>query len=614
MESNVIEYKWIILTGEEAGPKSNKMGGIWNVIDSEAVTIANLLDSGAIPESENVKILVVGPYFGFSGADWNSGLDRVTDLRDFDPLTMDTALQSTISALEKTGIIIKTCSRKIGNTEIGYLLFDTSSYDSITTVYNGQQMTLTNKVKSEAFEHVGIDSLRYENITNPAEYNHYLNLSYSISELVRSLMTMNEELAKKYKDEAITEFAYSLAPSVRVYLHCHEFGVFYSIARLKKLGIPVRTVATFHATIPGRTAGYRSIEKIRNNDPSFDSNVNEAFAKLESLASYSDTITAVGDSTKNEVLLFYKIEAKLVRNGIETFEGEIDWENKKQCREKIQNFLSTYLYKHHNGEQIDPEKIIPIFTISRIELENKGYPDLLDAMVLFDRLLKNHMISGTLDEDVRVVCFLIAAHGPKDKNNLPDGFPVNLPTEILVGEEQRLNQMIIDRNLQCENLTQGKRKAAALLYPQWIGPDDGGLNMTHAEFMSGCVASIFPSRYDPFLLTGLEAGAQATPSIVSRVCGFSDALKTVKRLVMGMGGVIVVDNIALSQNETIVDYALAMDYFTATYLLDKVKYNLLCQEAYLLAKEMNWTMPSKLYYEILTGTKLDLEGEGEIKR
>src|SRR5665648_357131 len=72
------EQKWIILTGEEAGPKSNKMGGIWNVIDAEAVTMANLLDLGEIPEPENVRILVVGPYYGFSGADWNSGLDRVT--------------------------------------------------------------------------------------------------------------------------------------------------------------------------------------------------------------------------------------------------------------------------------------------------------------------------------------------------------------------------------------------------------------------------------------------------------------------------------------------------------------------------------------------------------
>lgn len=605
MDSSTVEHKWIILAGEEAGPISNKMGGIWNVIDSEASTLAGLMDTGVVPASENIRILVAGPYFGFSGADWNAGLDRITDLKGFGPLSMDGALVSTISALEKTGISIKTCSKKIGNTEIGYLLFDTSNYDAITTVYEGQQMTLTNKVKRDAYDLLGIDSLRYEKMGNSAEYNHYLNLSYSISEFIRALITLNEEKARKYDDEAIFEFAYSLAPTVRVSLHCHEFGIFNTVARLKKLGVPVRTVATFHATIPGRTAGYRSIEKIRNNDAAFGPGINEAFVKLESLASYADTVTAVGDSTKKEVLLFYKIDAKLVRNGISTVEGEIDWENKNKCRERIQNFLAKYLYQYCNGEQIDPEKIIPIFTISRIELENKGYPDLLDSMVLLDRLLKYHILSGKLDEDVSVVCFLITAHGPKEKTSLPEGFPVNLPNEILVGEEQRLNQMIHDRDLQCENLTRGMRKVATVLYPQWIGPDDGGLNMTHAEFMSGCVAAIFPSRYDPFLLTGLEAGAQATPSIVSRVCGFSDALKTVKRLVMGMGGVIVVDNIDLSYNETVVDYALAMDYFTSTYLLDKVKYNLLCQEAFLLAKEMNWEMPSKRYYELLTGSKLD---------
>ena len=57
-----------------------------------------------------------------------------------------------------------------------------------------------------------------------------------------------------------------LVPCPGVSLHCHEFGVFYAAARLKKLGVPVNTVATLHATLPGRTAGYNSIQKRRNND------------------------------------------------------------------------------------------------------------------------------------------------------------------------------------------------------------------------------------------------------------------------------------------------------------------------------------------------------------
>lgn len=594
---------WIILAGEEAGPISNKMGGIWNVIDSEAVTMAKLLDSGEISQANSTRIIVAGPYYGFSGADWNTGLDRITDLSGYGEVATNSYIESTLSELGKYGIKFRTGSRMIGNTEIMYILFDTSMFNSTHALYDGHDMTLSNKVKREAYELIQLDSLQYEGLGCTTEYTHYMNLSYAISEFIRILLTLKEKDAKKYGDEAISEFALSLTQHVSVSLHCHEFGVFYSIARLEKMGLPIRTVATFHATIPGRTAGYRSITKIQQNDSSFDAGVNEAFAKLESMASYADAVTAVGDSTRKEAHLFYGIDPILVRNGIKTVEEDMDWNNKELCRKRIQEFMSDNLYNHFNGEKIDPDKILPLFTISRIELENKGYPDLLDALVVHDRLIKNHILSGIMDKDVRVICLLITAHGPKNIASLHEGFPINLPDEILVGEELRLNRMIRERNLQCENLSRNTRSVAACLYPQWIGPNDGGLNMTSAELMSGCVAGIFPSRYDPFLLTGLEAGAQATPSIVSRVCGFSDALKTLKRLVVGMGGVIVVDNIDISPNETVVDYALAMDYFTSTYIHDKVKYNLLCQEAFQLAWEMNWNMPAKRYYEILTGIK-----------
>ncbi len=598
----VLERKWIILAGEEAGPKSNKMGGIWNVIDAEAMTLASLFDLGVIKEDDNPRIIVAGPYYGHSGADWNKGLNRITDMSDFEDFDLDGELTAAIDAVKIEGIEIITGVRKVGKTKIGYLMFKTNNFGKITTDYKGTDMSLTNKIKSEAYDLSGLDSLKYENMGNGAEYSHYLNLSYAISEFIRALVTINEEKAKEHHDSAISDFARSLMPSMQVSLHCHEFGVFYTIARLEKLGIPVKSVATFHATLPGRSAGHRSIQKIRNNDSSWVEGVPLEFAKLESLSGYSDVVTAVGDSTSKEGKLFYGIDSILVRNGVFLGDGETDWDKKTQFREKIQNFLSENLHKYHNGEQIPRGKIIPLFSISRIEVENKGYPDLLDSLVLLDRMVKTQMLGGKLDEDVRIVCFIIAAHGPK--SNLPDGFPINLPKEVLVGDELRLQSMIEERGLDCSNLPSGKRCVSAVLYPQWISADDGGLNMTLEELMSGCVAGIFPSRYDPFLLTGLEAGKESTPSIVSKVCGFSDALKTLKRLVMGMGGVIVVDNIDLSYNETIVDYALAMDYFIDTYFHDKVKYNLLCEEARLLAKEMNWEMPAKEYYELLTGIKV----------
>ncbi|KGK99762.1 glycogen synthase [Methanococcoides methylutens] len=594
--------KWLIIAGEEAGPRSNKMGGIWDVIDAEATTLASLIDSKEIKDESMPKIIVVGPYYGHSGADWNKGLNRITDISELEEFRNDEDVSAAIETLRLSGIDAISGVRKISNLEIIYLLFNTETFSRVPAEYKGVDMSLENKVKSEAYELLGLDSLTYENMDNGTEYCHYLNLSYAISEFICELFKISQKKLKEYKNIHLSETKRPADSNIQLSLHCHEFSVFYAIARLKKICLPLKTVATYHATLPGRVAGHYAIQKIRNNDSSWSEGVPRNLAELESLSKYADVVTAVGESTRKEVKLFYGVSGILVRNGILIENDGLDWEKKKQCREKIQMFLSDNLYKYHDGEQSSPKKVIPIFSISRIEIENKGYPDLLDSLVLLDRMVKSEILMGKLDEDVRVVCFLVTAHG--QKTNLPLGFPINLPKEVLIGEELRLQKMIEERGLECSNLPSGRRCVSAVLYPQWLSDHDEGLNMNHDEFMTGCIAGVFPSRYDPFLLTGLEAGKEYTPSIVSKVCGFSDALKTVKTLVPGMGGVVVVDNVDVSYNETIVDYAIAMDYFLDSYLHDKVKYNLLCEEAYLLAGEMNWELPTKHYYELLTGVKI----------
>lgn len=598
-----MESRFIVIAGEEAGPRSNKMGGIWNVIDAEARNLAQMISDGVIGDERKPQIIVAGPYYGHSGADWNKGLNRITDMSGFGEYEPEGELLFALEQLGSRGIEAHTGSVKVDDVDIIYIMFKTNDFNMISSEYKGQKMCLSGKVKTEAYELTGLDSLHYETMNNGMEYTHYLNLSYAISELARLLVDAGRSASPVYSDRAISDFAASLMPSVEVSLHCHEFGVFYAAARLERLGVSVHTVATYHATIPGRVAGHRSIRKIRDKDSSWDSGVPVNFAKLESLSSYTDVVTAVGDSTRKEVKLFYGIDAMVVRNGIDLESSDVDWPKKARNRKRIQEFLSEKIYNVFNSRVIPPDRIVPIFSISRIEIENKGYPDLLDALVVLDRMVRNEIDAGHLDENFRVICFIVAAHGPK--TNTPENFPIYLPEEILIGEEMRLQQMINSKGLECSRIPDGSRHVAAVLYPQWLSDHDGGLNMTTDEFMSGCIAGVFPSRYEPFLLTGLEAGKEATPSIVSKVCGFSDALSTLKRLVMGMGGVIVVDNINLSYIESIADYALAMDYFIDTYTDDKVKYNLLCQEASLLAKDMNWKAPAREYFELLTGTRME---------
>ncbi len=616
---------FVIIAGEEAGPKSNKMGGIWNVINAEAHTLASLFDSGELNEGEIPQILIAGPYYGHRGADWNRGLNRITDMGGLDSLSVDGKLLKSLEAFENAGINVFTGEKKVGKTKLVYLQFQTDNFGIIRTVHKKQELTLENKVKAEAFELLGLDSMKYECMGNGTEYTHYLNLSYAISEFVRTLViptpqtgtegkkgegakgerVKGEECEKIIKKGVDAWKAVSMEhalPCPRVSLHCHEFGTFYAPTRLKKLGIPVSTIATLHATLPGRVAGHNSVQKIRKNDSIWSSDVPENLAALEVLAAYADTVTAVGESTRQEAKLFYGIDGIVVRNGIRIGTNKIDWDRKERCLGNIQNFLSEKLYRHYDGERIKPEKFIPIFTISRIEIENKGYPDLLDSLLALDHIIKNSILEGHMEEGIKVICFLVTAEGPK--TNLPEDFPVHISKEILVGNELRIQQMIEERELDCSGLVRGKHSVAAVLYPQIISADDGGLCMGVEDFMAGCCAGIFPSRYDPFLLTGLEAGREATPSVVSRVCGFSDAVKTNESLVEGLGGVIVVDNIDLSYYEAVLDYALAASYFIRNFVDDRVKYKLLCREAFLLAKDMGWEKPTEHYYELISGTRL----------
>jgi glycosyltransferase involved in cell wall biosynthesis len=563
--------RYIVLAGEEAGPVSNKLGGIWEVINAEAKTLLALIERGEI---EECKIILMGPYYKTRGADWHTGKNRITNLRGLEPLEMDESMEK---ALDLFGDIceVKLASAKVGRRSIGYCLFDTSSYALRSGEYG--ELSMLDEVKREAYELVGLDSLSFERTWYGREYSHYLALSHAISTFVRSLSFFT-----------------------RVSLHCHEFGVFYAAARLKRMGAHVTSVATLHATIPGRYSGAGVLEKLSSNDSTWPPSTPVGLASLEALAGYADHVTFVGDSTRREAKLFYGFDGLVVRNGIEVKSDKIDWDKREKNMRKIQRFLSENIYKYYGGRKMDPEKILPVFTISRIELENKGYPDLLKSLMIYDRIMQHHIANGKIDEDVRIVCFLITSHGPKERERLPKGFPVYLPEELLVGEEMRLKQMIYEHDLHVKNLITGRRVVAAVLYPTWVGKNDGGLNMTVEEIASGCVAAIFPSRYDPFLLTGLEAAKEGTPVIVSRVCGFSDAVREWRVKKGLMGGVMLVDNIKPSYIETLTDYAMGLETITKNYLRDRSKYMMMCGEALRLAMDMGWEEPVRRYYQILT--------------
>ncbi|MFP3946468.1 MAG: glycogen synthase [Archaeoglobaceae archaeon] len=548
---------YIIIAGEEAGPISNKLGGIWSVIDAEARNLAKIsLD----------EIVVAGPYFERLGQDW-SPKSRITDLTGFEPVEDKKFLE----VLDRTGIDYRAV-KKEGEEGIKYVFFNAESCLSKRVSYKGSDMRLSDAVKAEAYNLLGLDSLKYENTTYGGEYTHYLYLSYAVSQLVSGL-----------------------AAEDKVSLQCHEFPVFYASARLEKLSVPVKSVATFHATKVGRAWGARTFEKVLMGDATLPIDIQHGLMELEKLASYSDVVTFVSNNTRNESKLFYGIDGIVIRNGIELSANSVNWNKKTRNLQKMQSFLADSL-RRVNGLAIEDKAIVPIFTISRLEVENKGYPDLLDSLVILDRVIKNKVDNKEIDE-VKVFCILITALGPKDPQKLPPGFPISLGDEMLIGDELRLKRMIDERGLGVGDIS--RRNVCALLYPQWLSKEDGGFNMTLDEISSACVAGIFPSRYDPFLLTALEACSEACPVVLSKACGFSGAVRELQQQKGIYGGVILVDNIEQSYLQAITDYALGLCIIIDAFLRDWVKDRMMCDVAFMLAREMDWESPVRSYYEIL---------------
>jgi hypothetical protein len=167
--------RWIVLAGEEGGPVCNKISGVWNVIDAEARMLAKL---AARKELEcDFRVLVAGPYYPTQGADWNKGKARITHVGGLAPLEMNDELASALDHLKSEGIDVTTAEAEVDGVPIGYLLFNTAYYDSIITTKYGQKMTLTNAIKTEAWEVSRLDSIRFEKASYGAEYAHYLNLS-----------------------------------------------------------------------------------------------------------------------------------------------------------------------------------------------------------------------------------------------------------------------------------------------------------------------------------------------------------------------------------------------------------------------------------------------------
>jgi glycogen synthase len=231
----------------------------------------------------------------------------------------------------------------------------------------------------------------------------------------------------------------------------------------------------------------------------------------------------------------------------------------------------------------DLDKTLYFFTSGRFEYSNKGFDMTLEALARLNYMLQRDNIdmnivmfivtkqpyhsinpevlhSRALMEEIQATCDNIqkqvgkqlfkAAASSDQAQTLPDlnqfvddYWRLRLRRTLQSWKTWSLPKVVthnlvyndqdeIIKYLRTANLVNNQHDKVKIVYhPDFISPTNPLFRMEYGQFVRGCHLGIFPSYYEPWGYTPLEAMASGVPSVTSDLSGFGDyALKNLEDL------------------------------------------------------------------------------------
>jgi len=360
----------------------------------------------------------------------------------------------------------------------------------------------------------------------------------------------------------------------------------------------IATIFTTHATSIGRSiAG--------NNKPLYDYlfayNGDQMAQELNMQSKHSieketawnvDCFTTVSDITANECreLLDKPVDVVLPNGFDNSFVPKAATFNKKRkvAREKMLKVANALL-----GEQLDDDTII-VSTSGRYEFRNKGIDVFVEAMnrLLRDRNLKKKVLAfivvpGWVGEPRKDLQERLATSQSYDT-----ALEVPQITHWLhnMGHDNVLNMM---KYYDMHNRHEDNVKVVFL--PCYLDGKDGILNLSYYDVVLGNDLCIYPSYYEPWGYTPLEAIAFKVPCITTDLAGFG--LWSNKEL--GHDGKLE-DGVRVI-HRTDYNYSEVADYIKDTVAefsaMKKTQIDACRKQAEALSKKALWKEFIKYYYE-----------------
>lgn len=334
-----------------------------------------------------------------------------------------------------------------------------------------------------------------------------------------------------YKESALFGYAtgkviesfykFNLSSSDKVVAQFHEWQTGAGLLYLKYTNLPIATVFTTHATVVGRClAGnnlplYDSMSLYNAEEKARQFNVT-ARHSLESVsAKNADIFSTVSDITAKECKQFIGRPVDIVTpNGFENSFTPSS-EEERQAGRKLARSRFIEVASAMSGKTV-PEDAILVGIGGRYEYRNKGIDVFIDAL----GNLQNQGYSG---KEIHAFIMIPSGHKGADKSlaaKISGGDNEHYTTQVshtlMEPDYDRITCRF--RELGLNNPMGGKIKVYFI--PSYLNGNDGIFNMSYYDLLIGLDLALFPSYYEPWGYTPLEALAFSVPSLTTSLAGF----------------------------------------------------------------------------------------------
>ena len=358
-----------------------------------------------------------------------------------------------------------------------------------------------NEIYAWLWEHYHVDSLHAY-----GDYDEASMFSYAAALVVESYY--NHYLLKTKK---------------RVIYHANEWmcglGALYINNVLPQIG----TIFTTHATSIGRSiAGnqkplYDYLFAYHGDQMADELNMQSKHSIEKQTAMYVDCFTTVSDITANECkeLLDKPVDVVLPNGFDNSFvpKGATFTKKRKAARKRLLEVANALL-----GENLDDDTLI-VSTSGRYEFRNKGIDVFVEAM---NRLLRDRELKKKVLAFIEVPGWV--GEPRKDlQERLASGQSYDTPLEV-PQVTHWLHNMSHDNVLgMMKYYDMHNRKednVKVIFLPCYLDSKDGIMDMTYYDVVLGNDLCIYPSYYEPWGYTPLEAVAFKVPCITTDLAGF----------------------------------------------------------------------------------------------